>query len=87
MREKQIEDLIESGWRALAGNREVSALQRWRESALECLSSVVGRDHTYTEHFAAEQKQPELTGILADVGILTAARLWLSQGRNHDAKN
>jgi len=84
--EKQIEALIESGWRAIAGNLEDCALQQWRKSALECLSLVVGPDHTYTEHFATEQVQPEPTNVLADVGVLTAASLWLSQGCNHDTK-
>ncbi|MFH1117820.1 MAG: hypothetical protein V1792_28195 [Pseudomonadota bacterium] len=87
MPEKQIDSLIESGWRVLSGNGEESALHRWRENALECLSLAVGPDHRYTEHFAAQQGRPESTAILADVGVLTAARLWISQGCSHDAKS
>ncbi len=84
---QQIEALIESGWRVANGNFGDWPVQQWRQSALECLSLMVGPDHTYTEHFATQQTELERMSVLTDVGVLTAARLWLSQGYGHGSKD
>ncbi|MDQ7783487.1 MAG: hypothetical protein RDU20_11435 [Desulfomonilaceae bacterium] len=85
--EKQIEALIDAGWRVVAGDVGDCALEQWRRSARECLCVIAGPDHTYTEHFSTERVQSEPPSVLADVGVLVAARLSLAQVRRDDESN
>lgn len=73
--EREIDSLIEAGWYVLESDFNEAAFLHWRAMAHECLVSLLGPDHTYTEHFENNMRQPEATILLSGVGILVAAGL------------
>ncbi len=84
--DKRLEALINAGWNALESQFEREDMARWREQAYHCVGMLVGEDHPYTEHFKNGMQREESASLLTDVGVLTAAKLWLFQGlESHDA--
>jgi hypothetical protein len=73
--EKEIDALIEAGWRVLESDYNEAAFLHWRTRAYECLKALVGPSHIYTEHFKTSMAEPELTTVLCGVGLLAAATL------------
>jgi hypothetical protein len=72
--EQRIDNLIEAGWYMLDCNFDPAAFQTWRRRVLECLTDLLGPDHTYSNHFKHLNDQNEKMSCLAASGILTAAR-------------
>jgi hypothetical protein len=84
--ERRLDALIYAGWNALQSDSEPEDLDRWREQAYQCLTTSVGEDHPYAAHFKCGTHRGESSNLLIDVGVLTAAKLWLFQGaRYYDA--
>jgi len=79
--EQRIDSLIEAGWYMLDSNFDPIAFQSWRRRVLECLTDLLGPDHTYSNHFKHLHDQNEKMSCLAGSGILTAAREEVAQGR------
>ncbi len=73
--ERQIDALIEAGWHVLESNFDETAFLHWRATAYECLESLLGPHHAYTEHFRYNMGQPEPTILLSGVGVLAAVSL------------
>ena len=63
--ETRIDDLIEAGWDVLDSDFDPAAFQRWRRSAFDCLTAMVGPDHVYTRHFEKLVRQDGKTDLLA----------------------
>jgi hypothetical protein len=78
--ERRLDALIHAGWNALQSDSQPEELDRWREQAYQCLTTSVGEDHPYAAHFKCGTYRGESSNLLIDVGILTAAKLWLFQG-------
>jgi len=80
--EKRIDDLIEAGWHVLDSDFDTAAFQQWRKQAFECLTDLLGPDHSYTRSFrnyvqsVEEEKKPTSGG-----STLTAAREELAKNR------
>lgn len=72
--ERQIDDLIESGWDVLNSNFDPIVFQNWRNQAADCIVALLGPHHTYTEYFNSFVQFPEPKNLLTGKGILTAAR-------------
>lgn len=70
-----INALIESGWRVLDSDFSEIAFGKWRQEVVKCLTMVCGADHPYTHYFRFRILKPEMTSILAGVGMLEAAGL------------
>ena len=49
--EGRIDDLIEAGWNVLDSDFDPVAFLRWRRSAFDYLTAMVGPDHVYTRRF------------------------------------
>jgi hypothetical protein len=79
MAEKRLDALIDAGWDVLESDFDERVFLRWRKQAYECVSQLVGKDHPYAERLKAKIFSAEPSTALADVGILTAARLWRFQ--------
>jgi len=62
--ERRIDDLIEAGWDVLDSDFDPVAFQRWRRSAFDCLTAMVGPDHVYTRHFGKLVRQGGKTDLL-----------------------
>ncbi|MDQ7784141.1 MAG: hypothetical protein RDU20_14750 [Desulfomonilaceae bacterium] len=77
--EQQIDDLINAGWDVLESDFDESTFLRWRRHAYACVSELVGAEHPYAEHLRVRIGGVEPSTVLADVGVLTAARLWRFQ--------
>lgn len=73
--EKQIDALIEAGWHVLESDFDEAAFAHWRARACECLESLLGPHHLYTEHFKYNMGHPEATILLSGVGVLAAVSL------------
>ncbi|MEW6348697.1 MAG: hypothetical protein AB1646_06515 [Thermodesulfobacteriota bacterium] len=73
--ERQIDALIEAGWHVLESDFDETAFRYWRMTACECLETLLGPDHTYTEYFRYKMRQSDATTLLSGVGVLTAASL------------
>jgi hypothetical protein len=72
--EKRIDDLIEAGWHVLNSDFDTEAFQHWKKQAFNCLSALLGPDHTYTLYFKNYVREAEEKNLLAGGGILTAAK-------------
>lgn len=72
--EDRIDALIEAGWCMLDSDFDPRAFRRWRLTALDCLSDLLGPNHTYTLYFRTLVEQNNKLNWLAGGGILTAAR-------------
>jgi hypothetical protein len=72
--EERIDDLIEAGWCMLESDFDAPTFLRWRIAALDCLSELLGPNHTYTLHFRTLVEQNDGLDCLAGGGILTADR-------------
>jgi len=79
--EQRIYNLIEVGWYMLDSNFDPMAFQSWRRRALDCLTDLLGPDHTYANHFKHLQDQDERMSCLVGSGILTAAGEEVAQDR------
>lgn len=73
--ERQIDALIEAGWHVLESDFDEAAFLHWRAMAHECLESLLGPHHAYTEHFKYNMRQPGTTILLSGVGVLAAVSL------------
>jgi hypothetical protein len=80
--EQRIDDLIEAGWRVLDSDFDPVAFLRWRRSAFDCLTAMVGPDHVYTRHFENFVRQGGKTDLIAAGGILSAAKEQMAPSRN-----
>ncbi len=49
--DNMIDDLIEAGWYVLESDFDLKALSNWRKEAFECVTALMGPDHTYTQYF------------------------------------
>jgi len=85
--ERRIYNLIEVGWYMLDSNFDPVAFLSWRRRALECLTDLLGPDHTYSNHFKHLQDQNERMNCLVGSGILTAAREEVAQGHPEHASS
>jgi hypothetical protein len=82
---ERLEQLIAKGGAVLATHRpnppgtygfttlDAGSFSEWKAQALTCLSSAVGADHIYVEHFKEEVKQGFKGHVNAGIGILRAA--------------
>lgn len=74
MLEKPIDDLIEAGWHVLESDFDDAAFHHWKIQAFNCITALLGPDHTYAQHFEDYVKEAEKTRLLAGRGILAAVR-------------
>jgi hypothetical protein len=72
--EEQIDRLIEAGWYVLESDFDRAAFINWRQRAFQCLLTLLGPDHPYTEYFKAFVVEAEKFHLLAGAGILAAAK-------------
>lgn len=72
--EEQIDRLIEAGWYVLESDFDRAAFIHWRQRAFQCLMTLLGPDHPYTECFKAFVVEAEKCQLLTGTGILTAAK-------------
>ncbi len=70
----RIDDVIESGWRVLDSDFDQIAFHHWRQSALDCLTDMLGPDHVYTRHFENIVREGGKKDLLAGNGILSVVR-------------
>ena len=73
--EKQIDTLIDAGWKVLESDFSEQAFRNWREKAYGCLAALLGKSHPYTKHFEHNSGFTKRTNILGGVGVLTAATM------------
>ncbi len=74
MIEHQIDRLIDAGWTVLESDFDAEAFHDWKRKAYECLNSILGPDHAYTQYFSHCVNLPETGCVLAGRGILSAAK-------------
>ncbi len=72
--EKRIDDLMESGTRALDADFDPTVFRRWRLQAVDCLTNFLGPDHYYTRNFENFVRQAGRIDLLAAYGILSAVQ-------------
>jgi hypothetical protein len=83
--ERQFDELIRAGWQLMDGGYSERSFQSWRKSAFECLLSLLGPDHSYTNYFEWRLRKAEAADVLTGVGVLTAAKLRCA-GHDHGAE-
>jgi len=49
--ERRLDEVIDSGWRALEPDADPVALQQWRRKVFDYMAAAYGPDHMYTRHF------------------------------------
>ncbi len=69
-----IDNLIEAGWHVIESDFDPRAFKNWKMRAFECVHSLMGPDHPYTQYFNAFVIRPQCTDLLAGEGILNAVR-------------
>lgn len=84
--EQRIDDLITAGWHVLDSDFDATAFRQWRKRAVDCLNSLFGPDHTYTQQFRDYVNREERKSILTGGGILSAARETVGEnGLTHES--
>ena len=78
--EKEIDHLIEAGWRVLRSDFNEVVFGEWRKEALSCLTTLCGSEHAYTEYFRNKIRKAAVGNVLTGVGVLTAAGMQSEQG-------
>ncbi len=71
--ERQIDDLIEAGWKVIDSDFDPVAFQLWRKRCLTCLSALLGSDHSYTGFFRDHLRGANRNNLVVGGGILAAA--------------
>ncbi|MDR3604725.1 MAG: hypothetical protein P4L38_08835 [Syntrophaceae bacterium] len=73
--EKRIDDLIKSGTLlALNSDFDPTVFRHWRLQAFDCLTTLLGADHYYTNKFQDFVRQSGRIDLLAAYGILSAVQ-------------
>lgn len=72
--EQMIDDLIKAGWYVLESDFDSKALSNWRKEAFECVTALMGPDHTYTQYFKDFVRGRAKASVLAGEGILNAVK-------------
>lgn len=71
--EKQIDDLIEAGWKVIDADFDPVAFEVWKKRRVTCLSTLLGSDHTYTRFFRDHLRGAHRNNLVVGGGILAAA--------------
>jgi hypothetical protein len=85
--ESRIDDLIEAGWYVLESDFDLNALSNWRKEAFNCVTVLMGPEHTYTQYFKDFMKETAKGGVLAGEGILNAVREHLGKPAGSQPSN
>lgn len=72
--EKQLDLLIDAGWKALYNGIDRAGFRNWQIEALGCLTGLLGADHSYTRSFKSRVQDPDELSVLIGGGILAAAK-------------
>ncbi|MHB8203658.1 MAG: hypothetical protein ACYDHG_08130 [Desulfomonilaceae bacterium] len=67
-------DLIEARYQVIYSDFDARTFKQWRQKAIAYLTTIVGPDHVYTRYFKDFVRQGGRKGLLAGVGILSAAK-------------
>lgn len=78
--EKSIDDLIQAGWNVLDSDFDPEAFRYWRQQALNCLTELLGPEHSYTRSFKNYVREAQVKSLLAGGGILAATKEGLHNG-------
>jgi hypothetical protein len=70
----QIDQMVEAAWKVIRSDFDEQAVLHWKMSARDCLVSLVGEEHFYTEQFDRQIRERAVDKVLACCGILSAAR-------------
>ncbi len=71
----KIDLMVNAAWEVIRNDFERQAVLQWKKRARECLVSLVGENHYYTEQFDIQTKElNEKKKIMACCGILSAAK-------------
>ncbi len=76
--EKQIDDLIETGFSRIDAHFDPVAFQQWRKRCVSCLSVLLGSDHICTRFFRHHLQGASRNNVVVGVGILAVV--------NHESK-
>jgi hypothetical protein len=72
--EHSIDNLIEAGWHVIDSDFDITAFTRWRKQALDCVGTLMGPAHPYTNYFRDFVEQAERSSLLTGEGILVATK-------------
>jgi hypothetical protein len=72
--DEKIDALIQSGWDVLDSDFNPVAFRRWRTMALDCLTTLVGPQHVYTQFFDDWVRSADKRDLMAGEGLLIAAQ-------------
>ena len=75
----RIQDLIEDGCHVLENDLDQTAFLSWRKRAFDCLTDLLGPDHTYTQCFRDYVRATDKTSLLTGKGILEAAKAQMTK--------
>jgi hypothetical protein len=87
MVEQTIDAVIAAGWRVLETDFSERAFQEWKTKALDCVVTLCGESHPYTDYFKSGVQRARKSSVLTGVGLLTAA--WIGEGKAkpHETKD
>ena len=87
MVEKRIDDLIQAGWQVIESDFDESAFQQWRTRAYQCLSVLLGPEHTYTQFFRGCLGQESKKDLLVGEGVLAAVKERILAGEKKEMQS
>ena len=70
----RIQNLIEYGWHVFEKDLPQQTFLSWQKQAFDCLTDLLGADHTYTQRFRDYVHATDSISLLAGTGILEAAK-------------
>jgi len=70
----RIQNLIEHGWHVFENDLDQEKFLSWRKQAFDCLTDLLGPDHTYTQRFHDYVRPTDKISLLTGEGILEAAK-------------
>ncbi len=69
-----LNELINAAWSILDNGLDLQAFLTWKQTALVCLTGLLGASHFYTQNFKRFTSEEGIREVLAGAGILTAAK-------------
>ncbi len=68
--ERQIDSLIEAGWKVIESDFSPTSIDKWRCQAFDCVTYLMGPEHGCSQHFREYLTKEPNTGGLDDNPVM-----------------
>ncbi len=66
--------LVEAGYELVESDFDEMTFKKWRQKAIDCISSLLGPDHPYTRSFSEHVRRHDPNNLFLGRGLIDATR-------------